>query len=42
MIIKKNVAKYNVITCEIKCRIPMAKAAFNKKRTLLLAHWIWN
>jgi hypothetical protein len=25
-------------TCEIKCRIVMAKAAFNKKRTLLLAH----
>jgi len=22
-------------TCEIKCRIPMAKAAFNKKRTVL-------
>jgi len=21
-------------TCEIKCRIPMGKAAFNKKRTL--------
>jgi hypothetical protein len=26
-------------TCEIKCRIAMAKAAFNKKRTFLLAHW---
>ena len=26
-------------TCEIKCRITMAKAAFSKKRTLLLAHW---
>ena len=30
-------------TCEIKCRIAMAKAAFNKKRILfLLAHWTWN
>jgi len=29
-------------TCEIKCRIAMAKAAFNKKRTLFLAHWTWN
>jgi len=30
-------------TCEIKCRIAMAKAAFNKKRTFfLLAHWTWN
>jgi hypothetical protein len=29
-------------TCEIKCRIVMAKAAFNKKRFFLLAHWIWN
>ena len=30
-------------TCEIKCRIAMAKAAFNKKRSLfLLAHWTWN
>jgi hypothetical protein len=30
-------------TCEIKCRIAMAKATFNKKRTLfLLAHWTWN
>ena len=29
-------------TCEIKCRIAMAKAAFNKMRTLLLAHWTWN
>jgi hypothetical protein len=29
-------------TCEIKCRIAMAKAAFNKKRTLLLTHWTWN
>jgi hypothetical protein len=29
-------------TCEIKCRIAMAKAAFNKKRALLLAHWTWN
>ena len=25
-------------TCEIKCRIAMAKAAFNKKRTL----FTWN
>ena len=29
-------------TCEVKCRIAMAKAAFNKKRALLLAHWTWN
>jgi hypothetical protein len=29
-------------TCEIKCRIAMVKAAFNKKRALLLAHWTWN
>jgi len=29
-------------TCKIKCRIAMAKAAFNKKKTLLLAHWTWN
>jgi hypothetical protein len=29
-------------TCEIKCRIAMAEAAFNKKRTLLLARWTWN
>ena len=29
-------------TCEIKCRIAMANAAFNKKKTLLLAHWTWN
>jgi hypothetical protein len=29
-------------TCEIKCRIAMAKATFNKKRTNLLAHWTWN
>jgi hypothetical protein len=29
-------------TCEIKCRIAMAKAAFNKKRAFLLAHWTWN
>ena len=26
-------------TCEIKFRIAMAKAAFNNKRALLLAHW---
>ena len=26
-------------TCEIKWRIAVAKAAFNKKRALLLAHW---
>jgi hypothetical protein len=25
---------YGRCTCEIKCRIAMAKAAFNKKRTL--------
>jgi len=37
-------------TCKIKCRIAIAKAAFNKKRlaafnkkrALLLAHWTWN
>jgi len=29
-------------TCEIKCRIGMVNAAFNKKRALLLAHWTWN
>jgi hypothetical protein len=29
-------------TCEIKCRIAMAKAALNNKRNLLLAHWTWN
>jgi hypothetical protein len=27
---------------EIKSRIAMAKAAFNKKRTHLLAKWTWN
>jgi hypothetical protein len=26
-------------TCEIKSKIFMAKAAFNKKRALLLAKW---
>jgi hypothetical protein len=26
-------------TCEIKCKIAMVKAAFNKKRALLLALW---
>jgi hypothetical protein len=29
-------------TCEIKCKIAMDKAAFNKKRNLLLAQWTWN
>jgi hypothetical protein len=29
-------------TCEIKSRIAMAKAAFNKKRGLLLVKWTWN
>jgi hypothetical protein len=29
-------------TCEIKCRIAIAKAAINKERVLLLAHWTWN
>jgi hypothetical protein len=29
-------------TCEIKRRIAMAKAALNKKTTILLAHWTWN
>jgi hypothetical protein len=28
--------------CEIKCRIDMVKAAFNKKGIFLLAHWTWN
>jgi len=32
-----NDARY---TCEIKPRIAMAKAAYNKKRALLLKHWI--
>jgi hypothetical protein len=27
---------------EIKSKIAMAKAAFNKKRALLLAKWTWN
>jgi hypothetical protein len=31
-----------ICTCGIKCRNAMGKAAFNKKRTLLLAHWTWN
>jgi hypothetical protein len=26
-------------TCEIKCRIAMAKAEFNKKKNLLPANW---
>ena len=26
-------------TCEIKCRIAMDKAAFNKKKNLFTAHW---
>ena len=29
-------------TCETKCGVAMAKAAFNKKRGFLLAHWTWN
>ena len=29
-------------TCEIKCRIAMAKAAFNKKRALFTANWTRN
>ena len=29
-------------TGEINCRIAMAKAAFNKKRAILPAHWTWN
>jgi hypothetical protein len=28
--------------CEIKSRIAMAKATFNKKRVFLLAKWTWN
>jgi len=27
------------VFCEIKSRIAMVKAAFNKKRAVLLAHW---
>jgi hypothetical protein len=30
---------YGRCTCEIKSRITMAKAAFNKKRALLIAKW---
>jgi hypothetical protein len=29
-------------TCKIKCRIAVAKAAFNKKRNFLLGHWTCN
>jgi hypothetical protein len=29
-------------TCEIKSRVSMAKAAFIKKRALLLEKWTWN
>ena len=30
-------------TCEIKCRIAMAKAAFNNKKNLFIpVHWIWS
>jgi hypothetical protein len=29
-------------TCEIKSRIAMKNAAFNKNRALLLAKWTWN
>ena len=29
-------------TCEIKCRIAMAKSAFNKWELFLIAHWTWN
>jgi hypothetical protein len=29
-------------TCGIKSTIVMKKAAFNKKRALLLAKWTWN
>jgi hypothetical protein len=29
-------------TCEIKCRIATAKAAFNKKRTLVTSALEWN
>jgi hypothetical protein len=28
--------------CEIKCKIDMAKAAFNKKRTLFTSTLDWN
>ena len=33
---------YGRCTCEIKCRIEMAIAAFNKKGLFLLAHWTWD
>ena len=31
-----------ICTFEIKYKIARAKAAFNKKRALLLSHWTWN
>jgi hypothetical protein len=33
---------YGRRTCEIRCRIAMAKAAFNKNRLFLLAYWTCN
>ena len=30
-----------ICTCEMKCRIAMAKAAFNKKRTLFTSTLDW-
>ena len=34
---------YGRCTCETKCRIAVAKAAFKTRRGLfLLAHWTWN
>jgi hypothetical protein len=29
-------------TCEISCRIAMAKAVFTRRGLFLLAQWIWN
>jgi len=29
-------------TCEIKCRIAMAKAALTRRGLFLLANWTWN
>jgi hypothetical protein len=33
------ITNYIRCTCEIKFRIPMAKAAFNKKKAVLSANW---
>jgi len=34
--------KADIFFESMACRIAMAKAAFNKKRALILAHWTWN